>query len=191
MFCEICGEWAIGNTMCHHCEPIFSDMEKFPFSTATIQIQFTSNFFKTENPPDVRSRMKKKPLTQKAKKDIIDKAQKARKQELAKLFSLVEKYAKQQNYSLKFKSDATRATSSLLQKRNKELNLTKHSTSSSSVAAPTKDSFYNSAMIKKTYTSEMTHGSEFKTSCGLFFNSARITLECGRIANKSPLSISD
>jgi hypothetical protein len=164
MFCEICGEWAIGNTLCHLCEPIFSDFEKFPFSTATIQIQFTSTFFKTENPPDVRQGVKKKPFTQKVKREIIDKAQKARKQELVKLFSLVEKYAKQQHCSVKFKSDATRATSSLLQKRNRQLKLT------------AKDSFYNSAMIKKTYTSEMTHGAEFKTSCGLFFNSARITL---------------
>ena len=169
MFCEICQEWAIGNIMCIHCKPVFDDMEKFPFSTATIQIQFASNFFKTENPPDVRSRVKKIPLlTQKAKREIIDKAQKARKQELSKLFCLLGKNANQQGYSTKFKSEATRATSSLLKKRNRQLKLNPSS------ALPTKDAFYNSTMIKKTYNTM--NGTEFKTSCGLFFNSARITL---------------
>lgn len=173
MFCEICGEWAIGNTMCLNCEPIFSDMEKFPFSTATIQIQFSSNFFKTENPPDVRQRIKQCPLSQAKKREIIDLAQKARKQELSKLFCLVEKQAKQQNYSLKFTSEATRATSSLLKRRNRQLKL-KTKKDLSSTTLPTKDSFYNSAMIKKTYVTAC--GTEFKTSCGLFFNSARLTL---------------
>ena len=175
MFCEICGEWAIGNTMCTHCDPIFSDMERFPFSTATIQIQFSSNFFKTENPPDVRQRVKKTLASQKVKREIIDRAQKDRKQELAKLFGLVQAKAKQQGFSLSFRSEATRATSTLLKKRNRQLKINKKDlVSGSTTPQTTKDSFYNSAMIKKTYCVDGT--TEFKTSCGLFFNSARITL---------------
>ena len=197
MFCEICGEWAIGNTMCIHCEPVFNDMDKFPFSTATIQIRFTSNYFKTENPPDIRVKIKKNPLlNQKTKRVLIDKAQKARKQELAKLFSTMEHYGKRKNYTMQFKTDATRATSSLLQKRNRQLklknkeiiksesksesnnsaNIGESSTTAIIKTKGDKDSFYNSCMIKKTYSAEMTGGVGFKTSCGLFFNSARITL---------------
>ena len=166
MLCEICGEWALGKTMCSLCRPIFNDMDKFPFSTATIQIKFTTTYFKTQNPPDVRVQVKKRPISQKLKRELIDKAQKARKSELSKLFSVVERNGDLHGFTTEFKSNATRATSSLLQKRNRELNLKKKG----------KDSFYNSATIKKTHLAKAPGATEFKTSCLLFFNSGRITL---------------
>ena len=159
MLCEICGEWSIDTVICNICQPVFADFDKFPFSTATIQIQFSTNFFKTKNPPVVRNEVKKLTLPQKAKRELIDKAQRARKQELLQLFTLFEQRGE---YTTHFKGDATRATTTLLQKRNKQLKIKKK-----------KDSFYNSVTIKKGYE---TGGVQFKTSCLLFFNSFRITL---------------
>jgi hypothetical protein len=136
-------------------------MEKFPFSTATIQVAFQTNFFKTENPPAIRQRVKKDPcLTAKEKKVIIDVGQKARKKELSKLFRALQTNNRCGEYEFTFKGDATRATSSKLKR---------HKKSKEKVA----DAFYNSMTIRRVYK---TNGVQFNATCLLFFNTARITL---------------
>lgn len=165
LLCEICGEWSVGNILCDICFPIFSDMETFPFSTATIQIKFESSYFKTQNPPEVRLQVRKMLISQKSKKEMIDKAQRARKTELSQLFHTFQQHGNLQGFETTFKTNATRASSNLLQKRNRELNIKKKN----------KDSFYNSATIKKLHLPRGC-GNQFKSSCLLFFNSARITL---------------